>query len=459
MAIEHKVAVDRLQDQSGRVRYTKTGGFNIAYQVVGDGPVDMVLLLGWVTHLELAWEIPELARFLSRLASFCRLIIIDKRGTGLSDRVAPDNLPTLEERMGDILAVLDAVGSEQAVLFGSLGGGAMCGLFAATYPERTIALILYGTFGKLEPNTGLLARIADTADEALDRLEREWGTEGVGVAFWAPSLLGDEEGVSTYLRMLRSGASPSAGRALMQVGYQIDWEGALPAIHVPTMVLHRVGDLVAPISQGRWLAQQIPDATFAELPGMDHLIWVGDQDAVLDRVESFVGQVRPTAIHDRVLATILVTDVVGSTERLTDMGDGAWRGLLKAHHAAVRANLERFSGREVGTTGDGFLATFRGPAQAIRCAQEIINATRPLGLQIRAGVHSGEYEVVESDVTGIAVHVAARVSALAGPGEILTSRTVRDLAAGSGIRFESRGTHALKGVDGDWELFQASIQS
>ena len=455
--IDGRAAIDREEHETSRVRYTKRGGFNIAYQVIGEGPVDIVLSPGWVTHIGLAWDVPDLARFLRRLASFSRLILFDKRGTGLSDRISRDALPTLEQRMEDVLAVMDAASSERAVLFGTLGGGATCGLLAATYPERALALVLYGTFGRLEPATGLLARIADTQEAALDRLEREWGTESVGVAFWAPNLVGDDPAVSAYLRMLRASVSPGSARALMQVGYQIDWEVVLPSIHVPTLVLHRTGDLVVPIDQARRLAEGIPGARFVELPGIDHLMWVGDQDSVIDEVRTFLAQVGPTALTDRMLATILFTDVVESTGVRSRMGDRGWRDLLRAHRAVVRANLERFGGREAETAGDSFLVTFRGPAQAIRCADAIINATAPLGLQVRAGIHSGECELVEEGLRGIAVHIAARVSAVAGAGEIVVSRSVKDLAAGSGIRFGDRGAHALKGVPGEWELFQASL--
>lgn len=274
-----------------RTRYAKAGSVNIAYQVVGDGPVDLVLCFGWVTHLDLAWSVPPLARFLDRLASFSRLIVFDKRGTGLSDRVHPDTLPTLEQRMEDVVAVMDAAGSERAVLLGTLGGAAMCGLFAATYPERVAALLLYGAYVKLEPDTGMLARLADTQELALDRLEREWGTEGVGLAFWGPSLLDDEETTSAYLRLTRSGASPGSARSLMRLGYQINWEAVLPCIQVPTLVLHRTGDLVVPIRQARKLAEGIPEARLLELPGIDHLIWAGDQDAVLDAARGFLAEV------------------------------------------------------------------------------------------------------------------------------------------------------------------------
>jgi pimeloyl-ACP methyl ester carboxylesterase/DNA-binding CsgD family transcriptional regulator len=272
-----------------RTRYAKAGSVNIAYQVVGDGPVDLVLCFGWVTHLDLAWSVPPLARFLDRLASFPRLIVFDKRGTGLSDRVHPDTLPTLEQRMEDVVAVMDAAGSERAALLGTLGG-ALCGLFAATYPERAAALLLYGAFGKLEPDSGMLARLADTQELALDRVEREWGTEGVGLAFWAPSLLDDEETTSAYLRLSRSGASPGSARSLMRLDYQIDWEAVLPSIRVPTLVMHRTGDLVVPIRQARKLAEGIPGARLLELPGIDHLIWAGDQDAVVDAARGFVAE-------------------------------------------------------------------------------------------------------------------------------------------------------------------------
>jgi pimeloyl-ACP methyl ester carboxylesterase/DNA-binding CsgD family transcriptional regulator len=273
-----------------RTRYAKAGSVNIAYQVVGDGPVDLVLCFGWVTHLDLAWAVPPLARFLDRLASFSRLIVFDKRGTGLSDRVHPDTLPTLEQRMEDLVAVMDAAGSERAALLGTLGGAAMCGLFAATHPERTAALLLYGAYGKLEPDTGMLARLADTQELALDRVEREWGTEGVGLAFWAPSLLDDEETTSAYLRLTRSGVSPGSARSLMKLGYQIDWEAVLPWIRVPTLVLHRTGDLVVPIRQARKLADGIQGARLVELSGIDHLIWAGDQDAVVDAAHGFLAE-------------------------------------------------------------------------------------------------------------------------------------------------------------------------
>lgn len=439
------------------MRYAKTGTVNLAYQVIGEGPVDLVLSPGWVTHLDLAWDIPHLARFLRRLASFSRLILFDKRGTGLSDRVSSNDLPTLEQRMDDIRAVMDAAASERAVLFGTLGGGAMCGLFAASHPERTIALILYGTFGRIEPDTGLLSRLAGSEEAALDRIEREWGTDGVGVAFWAPSLVDDEPSRDAYLRLSRSSVSPGSARALMQLGYQVNWEAVLPAIRVPTLVLHRTGDLVVPVRQGRKLAEGIPQARFVELAGVDHLMWAGDHDAIVEEVRRFMADVHPPAVGNRVLASILFTDIAGSTEALARMGDQAWRDLLAEHRRSVRSRLAAFGGKEVDTAGDGFVATFQGPARAIECASAILDEATSLGLQVRAGIHTGECEVSDDGITGVAVHVAARVIAGAAPGQILVSNTVKELVAGSGIRFEDRGPHTLKGVPGQWDLFAVQL--
>ena len=318
-----------------RTRYAKAGSFNIAYQVLGEGPIDFVLSPGWVTHLDLTWSVPPLARFLEKLASFSRLILFDKRGTGLSDRVQPDTLPTLEQRMEDVLAVMDAAGSERAVLFGTLGGGAMCGLFAATHPERSVALILYGTFGKLEPATGLLARLADTQELALDRVEREWGTEGVGLAFWAPSLLDDEETKDAYLRLTRSAVSPGSARSLMKLGYQIDWEAVLPRIHVPTLILHRTGDLVVPIRQARKLAEGIPGARFVELPGIDHLMWAGDHDAIVDAARSFLQEAGVSSGSETALPGLVSAQELGLTRREREVLRLVGRGLTNRQIAAT----------------------------------------------------------------------------------------------------------------------------
>jgi len=435
------------------VKYAKTGEFNIAYQVLGDGPIDLVLSPGAVTHLELAWDVAPLARFLERLAGFSRLILFDKRGTGLSDRVSPSELPTLEQRMDEVRAVMDAAGSERAVLFGTIGGGAMSGLFAATFPERALGLILYGTFGRLEPDTGLLARLASTQEVALERTEREWGTEGVCVSFWAPSLVTDEETKNAYLRLARSSVSPGSARVLMQMGYAVDWEAFLPAIHVPTLVLHRTDDLVVPVHQGRKLAERIPAAKFVELPGSDHLMWAGDQNAVVREVEAFLGALGPRPRDDRMLMTILFTDIVESTETAARLGDKRWRALLDEHHRVVREQLERYRGHEVETAGDSFLATFDGPARAIECAQAVLDGAASIGITLRASLHTGECEVTADGLRGIAVHVAARTMALAEPGEILVTSTSKELVAGSGIAFRDRGSVAMKGVPGEQQLF------
>jgi class 3 adenylate cyclase len=435
------------------VKYAKTGDFNIAYQVVGDGPVDLLLLPGWVTHLELQWDVAPIARFLERLAGFSRLIQFDKRGTGLSDRVSPSELPTLEQRMDEVRAVMDATGSERAVLFGTIGGGAMSGLFAATYPERALGLILYGTFGRLEPDTGLLARLAPTQEAAIERVEQEWGTEGVCVSFWAPSIVTDEETKRAYLRLARSSVSPGAARVLMQMGYALDWEEFLPAIHVPTLVLHRSDDLVVPVRQARRLAELIPGAKLVELPGSDHLMWAGDQESMLREVEAFVTSIGPRPRDDRMLMTILFTDIVGSTAAAARLGDKRWRELLDEHHRVVREQLERFRGHEVETAGDSFLATFDGPARAIECAQAVMERAASIGITLRAGLHTGEAEVTNDGLRGIAVHVAARTMAHAEPGEILATSTSKDLVAGSGIAFRDRGVFEMKGVPGEQQLF------
>jgi len=437
------------------IRYAKADAFNIAYQIVGDGPIDLVLSPGWATHLELAWDVPPLAHFLEELASFSRLILFDKRGTGLSDRFSPKDLPNLEQRMYDVRAVMDAVRSERAVLFGTLGGGAMCGLFTASYPERTAGLILYGTYAKLEPNTGLLQRIADNIEGALDRIEQEWGRESVGLAFWAPSVLSDPELAETYLRLTRSSLSPAAARALMALGYQVDWEATLPAVGVPTLVLNRTGDLVVPVQQGRELARRITGAKFVELAGADHLMWAGDQESILKEVREFVGRLETSSEATRVLGTIMFTDIARSTDLAAELGDSRWKSLLQQHHHVVRRELLVARGQEIETAGDGFLATFDVPARAVRCAQAIVAATAELGTPVRIGLHTGEYEMTREGVRGIAVHIAARVASMADANEVRVSQTVRDITSGSGISFADRGAHVLKGVPGEWRLFAA----
>jgi class 3 adenylate cyclase len=435
-----------------KTRYARSGDVNIAYQVVGDGPLDLVLSVGWVTHLDLGWDIPPLARFYERLAAFSRLILFDKRGTGLSDPVTVGSLPTLEERMDDIRAVMDAAGSEKAALFGTIGGAAMCGLFAAMQPSRVQALVLYGAFSKMRDDFGMLRGFADSWEDALDRIEQEWG-DVAGLSLWAPSLVGDERLLEAWAKLSRASVSPKSARALMQMGYQVDWAEFVPAVRVPTLVLHRSGDLAVPASAGRELAQRLPDAAYVELPGSDHLFWLGDQDALIAEVQSFLTGAKPIAEPDRVLATILFTDIVGSTQVAARLGDRRWRELRDDHDSAVREELARYRGLEVETAGDSFLATFDGPARAIRCAREIVKAVAGHDLSLRAGLHTGECELVSGGIRGLAVHIAARVAASAEANQVLVSSTVKDLVVGSDLAFDDRGTHTLKGVPGEWHLF------
>ena len=437
-------------------RYAKApDGVSIAYQVVGEGPHDLVWVPGWVSHVEAAWDEPTLARFFERLATFSRLILFDKRGTGLSDRVPESALPTLETRMGDVHAVCDAVRSERAALLGVSEGASMCVLFAATYPRRTSAIILFGGYARrlAAPDYPWGASI-ERHEAFLEEIERDWGGP-VGLDVRAPSKLGDARFRGTWAHYIRTGASPGAALALTRMNAEIDVRAILGAIGVPTLVLHRTGDRMIPVEAGRDLAERIPGARFVEFAGDDHLPWTGDSAAVLGEIEHFLTGARTLPESDRVLATVMFTDIVDSTARAAELADAAWADVLVAHHARVRDQLARFAGREIGTTGDGFLAIFDGPARAVRCALALVDAVRPLGLEIRAGLHTGEIELAGDDVRGLAVHIGARIAALAGAGEVLVSRTVRDLVAGSGLTFQDRGTHVLKGVPDEWQLFAA----
>ena len=431
-------------------RYAKSGDINIAYQVVGDGRFDLVYVPGWVSNIDLLWEKPKPARFLERLASFSRLILFDKRGTGMSDRVSNDRLPTLEQRMDDVRAVLDAVGSENAALLGHSEGGSMSVLFAATYPERSRALVLVGAFARrLRTDDYPWAPSLEERLATIEEVERDWGA-GLEITDYAPHE--DPALLEWYSTCLRRSASPGAAAALLRMNSQIDTRHILPTIRVPTLVLTRTGDRDVTVDEGRWLASQIPDARFVELPGDEHLLWAGDQDGLLAEIEEFLTGTRSAPDHDRVLSTVLFTDIVGSTERARDLGDRGWHEVLDEHHTRIRGVLEKYRGREVDTAGDGFFASFDGPARAIRAACAMREGVQPLGIEIRAGLHTGECELMRDKIGGIAVHIGARVAAAAEPGEVLVSSTVKDLVAGSGIVFADRGERELQGV-GSWHLY------
>ncbi len=428
-------------------RYAKSGDVHVAYQVFGDGPLNLVIAPFFVSNVEVFWEYPDAARWLLRLASFARVAMFDKRGTGMSDRVT--ELPGLEQRIDDVRAVMDAVGMEQAALLGMSEGGSLAALFAATYPERCSALVLYGSFARFAswlPTEEALAGFLDYIDQA-------WGSGGAA-SFVAPSLANDPATQQWFGRFERLGASPAAAIALMRMNSQIDISDIVPTIRVPTLVIHRKDDAGINVEGGRYLAEHIPGARYIELSGKDHLPWVGDNAMeIADDIEEFLTGTRAPVTVDRVLATVLFTDIVGSTEKAAALGDRRWGDLLDNHHATIRRNLARFRGHEVKTTGDGILATFDGPARGVRCACAIADEIRPLGIEVRAGLHTGECEMTDDDVGGIAVHIGARVAALAGAGEVLVSSTVKDLVAGSGLRFSDCGSKALKGVPGEWRIF------
>ena len=434
------------------MRYARSGDVNIAFAVVGDGPFDLVLVPGFISHLELDWEEPRYAHFLERLASFSRLILFDKRGTGLSDR--PSGLPDLETRMDDVRAVMDAVGTERAALFGYSEGGPMSCLFGATYPERTAALVLYGTYAKRrDPDEDYpWAPSWEERQRYAEEVEREWGRES-DLGTMAPSA--DEALTRWWRRRARAAASPGAARDLILMNSQIDVRGVLASIHVPTLVLHRSGDRDSRAAEGRYIAERILGGRFIELAGEDH--WpIIDGDQIVDEVEAFLTSRDPVREPNRVLATVLFTDIVGSTQKAIELGDRAWRQVLERHNALIRRQLARFQGHELDTAGDGFFASFDGPARAIRCAVAITEAVEEVGLAVRAGLHTGECELVDGKVGGIAVHIGARVAQQAGPGEVVVSSTVKDIVAGSGIDFRERGVAELKGVPGEWRLFSVA---
>jgi class 3 adenylate cyclase/pimeloyl-ACP methyl ester carboxylesterase len=438
-------------------KYAKSGDLHIAYQVMGSGPVDLVLIPGWIFPIEVFQDEPHAARGNERFASFSRLITLDKRGTGQSDRVP--NIPTLEERMDDVRAVMDDAGSDRAVLFGNYDGSAMCALFAATYPERTAALILYGSVARWMCDADTpWGWTEEVLESVLESIETMWG-KGELVGMLAPSMVGDPAFKQWLARSERVGASPGAAKAFVRMNAEIDVRNVLPTISVPTLVLQRTGTAMLPVEAGRYVAARIPKAKYVEFPGDDILPFIGDSASIADEIEEFVTGTRPQPPTDRILATVLFTDLVGSTEKANVLGDRQWRELLDRHDAIVEAQINRFRGRLIKSTGDGILATFDGPARAINCACAIRDGVRSLSIEIRSGLHTGEIEIRGEDVGGIAVNMGARVSALAAPGEVLVSRTVVDLVAGSGIEFVDQGDHNLKGVPGPCRLFAVESRS
>jgi class 3 adenylate cyclase len=442
-------------------RYTRArDGAHIAYQVSGDGPIDLVYVPGWSSRLEMSWEQPLDARFFRSLASFSRLILVDRRGSGLSDSVSGDAPPSLEVRMDDLRSVLDAVGSAEAVLFGVFEGGPLCALFAATYPMRTKALVLYASYARgawaadypwawtdeeMERSLAEAERALQSGSD--DAFYRRWVEDTV------PSLAHDTAS-QPWLRKVFAISNPGSSIALVRLDHEVDIRSVLPTIRVPTLVINRRGDRVADLPEGRWLAGQIAGATFVELPGEDHPPWAGDQQAVLESIRAFLGAERHPVGLDRVLATVLFTDIVDSTRRAAEVGDAAWKELIAEHDDRTRAAVTRFGGKVVDTAGDGMFATFDGPARAVRCAAATGEDLRGLGIRIRAGCHTGEVELSGDRVRGMAVHIGARVAALAGADEVLVSSTVKDLVIGSGLIFEDAGEHELKGVPDRWHLYR-----
>jgi class 3 adenylate cyclase len=429
-------------------RYAKSGELRIAYQVVGSEPFDLVFVPGFVSNIDLFCEMPEWAYFFARLSSFSRLILFDKRGTGLSDRVA--GIATLENWMDDVRAVMDAAGSERAALFCVSEGGPMSILFAATYPERTRALVLYGSCARP------LHLLSDQEfNKDIEMIDRLWGTGKYLTSRFVPSGVSEEVARRDYARFERQCASPSAVMAIRRMNREIDTRHILPSIRVPTLVMHRVGDSAINVELGRYLAANIAGAKYVELPGTDHTPFYEHDitDRIVDEAEEFLTGSRSEPDVDRVLATVMFTDIVDSTRRAAELGDRQWRALLDRHDDTVRQQLARFRGQEVKNLGDGFMATFDGPARAVRCAASICESVRPLGIAVRSGLHTGEVELKRDDVAGIAVHIAARVAAEAEAGETVVSSTVRDLVAGSGLRFQDRGIRALKGLPEEVHLY------
>jgi class 3 adenylate cyclase len=435
-----------------KTRYAKSGDLHIAYRTLGSGPIDLVIVQQWFSNVEMEREVPPIARMDDRLASFGRVILFDKRGVGLSDPVPATAFPPIEEWMDDLRAVMDAVGSERAAIIASMAGGFMASVFAATHPDRTTTLVLVDAFARLGTTRDYPWGVdAEGLAQQLDAIERGWG-DGTMLDLFAPDVADDVAVRASWSRYERHSVSPGTALAMVPMMADIDIRPVLPAIRVPTLAIARDGGAINP-EHSRYLADHIAGSKYVEVPGRDNLIWAGDQEAIIGEIQQFITGVRPAPEPERVLATIMFTDIVGSTDLAATIGDARWRDLLAEHNRIVRAELDRFRGREVKTTGDGFLAVFDGPARAIRCAEAVSAALRSLDIRVRAGIHTGEVEVETRDLGGIAVHIGARVSAQANADEILVSSTVKDLVVGSGIAFDDRGMHALKGVPGKWRLF------
>lgn len=446
--------------EAPETRYARSGDVSIAYQVFGSGPVELVYIPGFASNIDLMWQYEPLATFLRSLASFARVLVLDKRGTGLSDRVAVEQLPTLEQRMDDVRAVMDAAGVTKAALFGHSEGSLMSILFAATYPDRVRALVTYGAFAKrIRTDDYPWAPTLEQRRADWESIAGTWGTvEGARDFLRAvdPPQLGNEARVRWVASYLRSAASPAAAAAIVRMNSFMDVRHVLSAVRVPTLILHGTADTDVQIEEARWIASRVPDARIVEVPGAGHLFWSDHADVILTEIQTFLTGARPAPERDRFLATALFTDIVSGTQKAAALGDRAWRALIERHHAIVRGELARFRGREVDTAGDGFFATFDGPGRAARCAVAIRETVRELGIEIRAGLHTGECEEIAGKVGGIAVIIGSRVKDQAGPSEVLVSSTVRDLVVGSGIEFEDRGTHALKGVPGEWRLYSVA---
>jgi class 3 adenylate cyclase len=434
-----------------RARYTKSGDVHIAHFVIGDGPQDIVWVPAWISQAEHLVTEPQIMAGLQRIASFGRLIMWDRRGSGMSDPVV--GVPTLEEQIDDVLAVMEANRVERAAIFGTLEGGTLATTFAATHPDRCSALVLYATFARTTPTEGY--DWPPTLEERTARMAQaveHWG-EGFVAGGVAQSRMEDPKWIEWAGRLERLAASPATIERIFEVFGETDVRHVLPTVRVPTLVMHRRDDTFLKVEHSRYIAEQIPGARYVELEGSDNLFAMGDVEAVVGEIEEFLTGARHTPEPDRMLATVMFTDIVDSTSRAAQMGDGSWRSLLGRHDELMRRALERHRGREVKTMGDGFLATFDGPARAIRCASTVAQEMRELGIEVRAGLHTGELEVIGNDVGGLAVHIGARVMAQAGASEVLVSGTVKDLVAGSGLEFEDRGRRELKGVPGEWQLF------